>query len=210
MRARLRRDPHVAVCWALRATEFGGFLSNEASHTSCGGQRLTAVGGDDLTNAVITAQKVTLGRPWLRLYHAAHAAPLEGGGLTARFSALYESRYGQHDPWRDDGHPAIAWDASMVLSSAVNQSYQDTGDGDFGRDTVLAELRRGVGGPRGIQGVTGALDFSGGAEVPPDKPVMIRYATGRAERTALECGIRTPGGTPGRWGPHDRFACPRE
>jgi len=208
---RLRKEPRLAVYWAARAKEFVGFLNSYAERTGCGGRRLTVVGGDDLSNAATTSQNITLGRPWLRLYYAAHAAPDGAHSIAARYAGLYRSRYGAHDPWRRDGHAALAWDAFSVLAGAVNEAYQGSAHGGFGRDSVLIELRHGVGGKGGIQGVTGALDFSGQAEVPPDKPVLIRYADGTATGgTALTCGILRPGGDPGHWGPHGRYACPRD
>lgn len=133
MCARLRRDPHIAVYSASRATEFGGFLSDYASHTSCGGRRLTAVGDDDLTNAVITAQKVTLGRPWLRLYHTAHAAPLEGSGRAGRThgAGVRHSHTGR-DTWTLGPHGRFACPVNSgrgAASSAISPGASDRRSG---------------------------------------------------------------------------------
>ncbi|MEU0806099.1 hypothetical protein [Streptomyces sp. NPDC005970] len=206
---RLKDEPRTVVYWTARANEFGAFLDEFNSGTECNGQ-LTALGGNDLTNAVVDEQRPSERYPRLRLYYAAHALPKSypPNVMGENFRRQYVATYGSRDPWSNDGRTPLASDALRVLATALNEARQDAGTAAFGRGTVQAALVNGAGGAAGVRGASGTLAFGRDGKVPTAKRLLILHDTKRGPEVALECGARDNGDERKTWGPDNEFACP--
>ncbi|MGY0063242.1 hypothetical protein ACWY4P_43020 [Streptomyces sp. LZ34] len=208
---RLKDEPRTVVYWTARADEFGAFLDEFNSGTACNG-RLTALGGNDLTNAVVDAQRPSERYPLLRLYYAAHALPKSDppNVMGENFRQQYAAAYGEHDLWSNDGRTTLASDALRVLATALNEARQDAGTAAFGRGTVQAALVNGAGGEAGVRGASGTLTFGRDGKVPAAKRLLILHDTKRGPEVALECGVRDSGDERKTWGPGNEFTCPAD
>ncbi|GGR37278.1 hypothetical protein [Streptomyces netropsis] len=208
---RIQEDPRTVVYWAARPTEFSAFLEEFAGGTRCDG-RLTVLGGNDITNAVVDAQHPSALHPRVRLYYAAHALPKSHSPnvMGDRFRDQYRKVYGADDLWGNDGHAPLAWDALRLLGSAVNSARQDAGSAPFGLGTVQQSLVRGVGGPDGKRGATGVLAFDRNGKVPVNKRLLMLHDTASGPEVALECGFRASQDERTSWGPGGAFPCVRD
>ncbi|QKV92606.1 hypothetical protein HUT19_13305 [Streptomyces sp. NA02950] len=208
---RLTEEPRTVVYWAARANEFENFLNAFDEGTTCKG-RVTVLGGNDLTNAVVEEQRPTERHSGLRLYYAAQALPKDDppNVMGIAFRRQYAQAYGD-DLWSNDGRAPLAWDALRVLSEGINAAYRNAGTAPFGRATVQFALEEGVGGTDGVRGATGSLVFAENRKVPRNKRLLMLYdRAGASPAVALECGIRDSGVEATSWGPDDRFSCPRD
>ncbi|MGP3967602.1 hypothetical protein [Streptomyces sp. 6N223] len=205
---RIRRDPDTptVVYWASRAREFDAFLDDFGDSTPCAGEALTVVGGNGLTNPALSGTYEN--HPWLRLYHAAHVLPV-GQSLShvaVGFNAAY-AQFGTDDPWRNDGHAALAYDTMQVMAEAANEAYASTGGQSVNRESVQVVLNRGV----ERAGASGAIDFPAGEPVSRDKPLVILHHTDEGSEPVLSCGTFAPNaGSVTEWGPGGAFDCPRD
>ncbi|MDT3395906.1 hypothetical protein RKE29_04480 [Streptomyces sp. B1866] len=195
----------AAVYWAARSRELLAFLNDFEDSTPCSGNALTVVGGNGLTNATLSG---TYEVPaWLRLYHAAHVRPA-GQSLShiaEEFNARYAREFGADDPWRDDGHAALGYDAVQVMAEAANEAYRSSGGRSVNRESVQASLYQGV----SKAGASGAIAFPTGEPVSRDKPVIMLYHTDGHSVPVLSCGTFAPNsGRREHWGPGDGFDCP--
>ncbi|MEU8349071.1 hypothetical protein [Streptomyces sp. NPDC048845] len=209
--AALKEERRTVVYWAARANEFGAFLNEFGSGTGCNG-RVSVLGGNDLTNAVVDVERPSERHPGVRLYYAAHALPASYPPNVRGevFRNDYAAAYGNSDPWREDGRAPLAWDALQVLGAAVNAARQNAGDAEFGRGTVQAALKAGVGGTAGLRGASGSLAYGESGEVPRDKRLLILHHTDSGSKVVLECGALDNGVEKTEWGPDGAYDCPRD
>ncbi|MDT0345102.1 hypothetical protein [Streptomyces litchfieldiae] len=207
--ARILQEPdtETVVYWAARSREFGAFLNDFEDSTDCAGDRLTAVGGNGLTNAALSG--LFGDRSWLRLYHAAHVLPVgrSASHIAEGFNAHYAATFGADDPWRNDGHAALVYDAMQVLAEAANETYAASGGRSVGREGVQATLYGGI----VKAGASGAIDFPPGEPVSRNKPVVILHHTAAGSEPVLACGAFAHNAEPvDTWGPDGAFDCPQD
>lgn len=208
---RLQQDPRTVVYWAARSNEFEAFLYSFNARTVCGG-KVTVLGGNDLTNAVVEEQRGRSAEAGLRLYYAAHALPRTDDQLNVQgrnFRDQYGAAYGQ-DLWSNDGRSPLAYDALRLMFEAINEARGGAGEAPFGRGDVQARLREGTGGSSGVRGATGSLVFEKRGPVPVNKRLLILHDTSKGPEVALDCGVRDSGDESTAWGPRDEFDCPQD
>jgi ABC-type branched-subunit amino acid transport system substrate-binding protein len=200
-------DTHTVVYWASRSRELSAFLNDFGDSTDCAGDTLTVVGGNGLTNAALSG--MYRNSSWLRLYHAVHVLPAgqEESHVAEEFNAAYAQEFGKDDPWRNDGHAALAYDTMQVMAEAANEVYRNSGGKSVNRESVQVILASGI----GKAGASGLIDFPAGAPVSREKPLVVLYHTDDGPEPVLSCGAFGPNeGRIERWGPDDEFACPRD
>jgi hypothetical protein len=205
----LRRSPdtHTVVYWASRSREFDAFLNDFTDSIPCSGDPLTVVGGNELTNAALSG--VYENPAWLRLYHAVHVLPAgqSPSHISLGFNAAYARDFGSDDPWRNDGHAALAYDTMQVMAEAANMAYESSDGQSVSRESVQVILASGI----QKAGASGAIDFPAREPVSRDKPLAILYHTDGGAEPVLSCGAFEANDPPiERWGPDDEFACPRD
>ncbi|UYB39790.1 ABC transporter substrate-binding protein [Streptomyces sp. Je 1-4] len=178
----LKADPDTAVYWTARARDFTAFVNAMNVNGTCIENGLTVLGGNELTNVALTGEYA--GKGWLRLYHSAHRLPEEdqrASAKTQEFVSLYNRNYA-HDPWRQDGHSAVSYDAFHVLSKAVDEAH--TGNSVY-RQSIVTGLRNGI----SFDGATGFVSYSEFSSGPPEKKtlVILRQAASGPE-AVVACG----------------------
>ncbi|MGP3969250.1 hypothetical protein [Streptomyces sp. 6N223] len=197
------------VYWTARSREFQAFLTDYKDSTPCGGDRLTVVGGNELTNAALSGLYETPVWPdWLRLYHTAHVLPVGASPshIAREFNDHYAAHFGPDDLWRNDGHAALAHDAMQVLAEAADGALAATGGQELSRSNVHNELHAGI----EKEGASGHIDFAEGEAVSRNKPVVILHHTEAGSTPVLSCGWFSQTEDPAEsWGPGDGFDCPR-
>lgn len=176
----LKAEPDTAVYWTARAKDFTAFIRAMDTNGTCIENDLTVLGGNELTNVALTGQYAD--KDWLRLYHSAHRLPEEDHRASAKtkdFVRQYNGQYPQ-DPWRQDGHSAVSYDAFHVLSRAV-----DSAGSTVRRESVLTALRNNI----TFDGATGAVSFSEFSSGPPKRKtlVILRQSAGEPE-AVVACG----------------------
>lgn len=103
---------------------------------------------------------------------------------TQQFVRLYNGNY-PRDPWRQDGHSAVSYDAFHVLSRAVDEAH--TGNG-VRRESVVTALKNGI----SFDGATGFIQFSEFSSGPPVKKTLVILRQSDGEPTAVvACGAYT-------------------
>lgn len=203
------REPHSAVVWAARGSQFQLFL-NEISRVSRRCPQLSVLGDDDVTTALTEEP-----RPWkvfegLTLHYVSHGrAPALHTGEAATFLAAYDAAYGKdHDArtstMRDDAHVAIAWDAMRYLAMGIDQAWRGTGGHDERLDRHLLQgvLYQGL-GDGGFDGATGRIDAHGavgGGRVTEKKLLGVERGGEGGPKTVLLCGTVARGDVRGTWG----------
>ncbi|MGP4111116.1 hypothetical protein ACTWP5_09400 [Streptomyces sp. 4N509B] len=201
--AAVTREPRTIVYWAARAAEFQNFLNHYGDSSECSEEPLTVVGGNELTNAVLSEPYAS--RRWLRLYHTTHVLPVGHEALSEAadtFNRTYAEHYDRNDVWRHDGHAALAYDAVHVLSDAANDVYTTAGE-----DLDAIDLQDNIELVQ-RQGASGYLDFQGDAPVPLDKPVVILHHVASGSWPVLYCGTFTRVEPVDTWGPDGAHDCP--
>jgi ABC-type branched-subunit amino acid transport system substrate-binding protein len=203
----MRSEPerNWVVYWASRAREFDSFLNDFEDSIGCAGDRLTVVGGNELTNAVLSGMYET--SSWLRLYHAVHVLPVGQSlsHISEPFNAAYAAEFGEDDLWRNDGHAALAYDTMQVIGEAANQAYESSDGNSVDGATVQDNLHDGI----DKAGASGAIQFPEGEPVSQDKPLVILHHTDSGSEPVLACGAFAPNDDPVEvWGPGDEFTCP--
>ncbi|RII14009.1 Receptor family ligand binding region [Streptomyces sp. YIM 130001] len=203
----LRLEPRTVVYWASRVPQFTAFVNEYGPASGCAGRPLTVIGGNELTNAALGGQ---FPQSWLRLYHTVHVLPdghpdenYQAKELVADYIREYTSR----DPWVDDGHVALAYDALTVLSYAADGAYSSTREADA--QAVKSKLDNGV----HFEGASGAIDIPAhnGSRPPRDKALVILHHTDEKQKLVLYCGRFTQkDGTVTHWGPDDQYRCPQD
>mgnify|MGYP001324220907 CR=1 FL=1 len=198
-------EPRTVVYWAARTVEYQAFLHSYGETSACTDDPLTVLGGNELTNAVLSGTEDS--PHWLRLYHTSHVLPVGSEVLSAAaqaFNEAYAEAFGEDDLWRNDGHAALAYDATQLLAQAAANAYRTVGDG---LDAANVELILDEGVSR--QGASGYLSFGSHEAYSADKPVIVLYHTETgASVPVLYCGRfgQDEDRLIDRWGPR-RTAC---
>jgi ABC-type branched-subunit amino acid transport system substrate-binding protein len=185
----LAEEPQSLVYWSARAKDFTAFISAMDNRGTCVDHPVTVLGGNELTNVAQTGAYAN--QNWLRLYYTAHRLPDGHKSLsdeTRQFLSRYDEfvrTYGSGaDPWRQDGHSAVSYDAFHALSEAVNQARSH--DDRIERRSVLLTLARGI---TPFNGATGYITYAPDVNAPPvDKTLVILRQLGTRPEAVLVCG----------------------
>ncbi|MFF9815071.1 ABC transporter substrate-binding protein [Streptomyces sp. NPDC014006] len=184
----LAEQPESVVYWSARAKDFAAFITAMDTRGTCIDRPITVLGGNELTNVAQTGAFAN--KNWLRLYYSAHRLPVTSeyaSDRTRMFVSAYDDfvRAGARgiDPWRQDGHSAVSYDAFHVLSQAVAQAWLR--DKEIKRSSVLVALSGGV----HFNGATGEVSYGQGGNAPPvDKTLVILRQLGDEPKAVLVCG----------------------
>ncbi|MFE4061105.1 ABC transporter substrate-binding protein [Streptomyces sp. NPDC059096] len=195
----LGKNKKAVVYWTARARDFTAFVDALGSQESCTEGGLTVMGGNELTNVALTGKYSE--QPWLRLYHTAHRLPADDGRAsegTKNFVADYDEFVPgapENDPWRDDGHSAVAYDAFQLLSRAVD----DAKPGNMKRGSVLTALEKGISFEGGATGFIRERLLPN--KPPKDKTLVILKQTLERPVAVAACGTFSPKEKVERQGP---------
>ncbi|GHJ36967.1 ABC transporter substrate-binding protein [Streptomyces sp. TS71-3] len=188
----LKAEPDSVVYWSARARDFSAFINAVDRQGTCTSDDITVLGGNELTNVSMTG--VYSNKSWLRLYYSMHRLPAgdrRASERTRQFVAMYEAFVRKttrgEDPWAQDGHSAVAYDAFHVLSEAVDQAGHV--DKAISRSSVLLTLGAGI----TFDGATGLVSYKKGVNgAPQDKTlVLVRQLADEPEVVAV-CGAYGP------------------
>jgi ABC-type branched-subunit amino acid transport system substrate-binding protein len=190
----ITRQPDTVVYWSARAADFTAFINAFDTQHTCTGNDLTVLGGNELTNVAQTGAFDN--KQWLRLYYSAHRLPAtdpRASDVTQNFvkeyNAFVQRTTPGADPWVDDGHSAVAYDAFHVLSRVADMTY---GSDPGARPADMENLFR-VGGVT-FNGATGYVDYAEGVNQPPDdKTLVILRQTGAGLEAVTVCGAYQQG-----------------
>lgn len=92
------------------------------------------------------------------------------------------------DPWRQDGHSAVSYDAFHVLSQAVINAYQ--ADPSVSRTNVLQALQYGI----TFDGATGYVSYGPAVNAPPvDKTLVLLRQVADQPEAVVACGAYQQG-----------------
>ncbi|MGW0615022.1 ABC transporter substrate-binding protein [Streptomyces sp. NPDC002788] len=198
----LAEEPQSVVYWSARAKDFTAFISAMDNRGTCVDRPVTVLGGNELTNVAQTGAYAE--QNWLRLYYSAHRLPDGYASLSAetrqflsRYDAFVRTYGAGADPWRQDGHSAVSYDALHVLSDAVNQARSR--DERIERRSVLITL---AGGITPFNGATGYIAYAPDVNAPPvDKTLVILRQLGTQPQAVLVCGAFDMGESSRKQGP---------
>ncbi|MFJ9147271.1 ABC transporter substrate-binding protein [Streptomyces sp. NPDC102270] len=184
--------PDSVVYWSARAKDFTALINSMNTAGTCTGRDLTVLGGNELTNVAQTGAFAN--KDWLRLYYSAHRLPADAPGAsdrTRQFVAAYDAYVKATtrgtDPWRQDGHSAVSYDAFHVLSEAVREA--GVHDPDIDRKSVLLVLGSGI----AFDGATGYVSYDGANAPPHDKTLVLLRQSGNLPEAVLTCGAYRQG-----------------
>ncbi|MFI0409198.1 hypothetical protein [Actinomadura sp. 3N508] len=198
----LKAEPASVVYWSARARDFTAFINAMDSQGTCIGHDITILGGNELTNVALTG--AFNDKDWLRLYYSAHRLPAtdkRASDKTRKFVDEYNAMVRETtkgtDPWVQDGHSAVSYDAFHALSRAVDQAGRVL-NGNVTPQSVLVALGGGI----TFDGATGYVSYRKDINAPPaDKTlVLLRQLADRPEAVVV-CGAYKPGTSSGKQGP---------
>jgi ABC-type branched-subunit amino acid transport system substrate-binding protein len=183
----LADEPDSVVYWSARAKDFTALINSMDTAGTCTARDVTVLGGNELTNVAQTGAFAN--KDWLRLYYSAHRLPADdpdASDRTRQFVAQYDDYVKATtegtDPWRQDGHSAVSYDAFHVLSQAVRQA--GLRDPDIDRESVLLVLGNGI----AFNGATGYVSYDGANAPPHDKTLVLLRQSGNHPEAVLACG----------------------
>ncbi|AYN40305.1 ABC transporter substrate-binding protein [Streptomyces dangxiongensis] len=183
----LEDEPDSVVYWSARAKDFTALINSMDTAGTCTSRDVTVLGGNELTNVAQTGAFAN--KDWLRLYYSAHRLPTDDPGASDRtrqfvadYDAFVKATTAGTDPWRQDGHSAVSYDAFHVLSQAVRQA--GLADPDIERKSVLLVLQAGI----AFNGATGYVSYDGANAPPRDKTLVLLRQTGDRPKAVLACG----------------------
>ncbi|MCD7439666.1 ABC transporter substrate-binding protein [Streptomyces lincolnensis] len=191
--AALREQPDSVVYWSARAKDFSAFVNAMDRSGTCTDHDITVLGGNELTNVAQTG--VFAEKDWLRLYYSAHRLPstdeqasTKTKQFVRRYTAFVEDTTTGTDPWRQDGHSAVSYDAFHVLSQAVIEAYQ--ADPTVSRANVLHSLQDGI----SFDGATGYVSYGADVNAPPvDKTLVLLRQVANQPEAVVACGAYQQG-----------------
>ncbi|WP_215451741.1 ABC transporter substrate-binding protein [Streptomyces sp. ATCC 21386] len=179
--------PDSVLYWSARAKDFTALINSMDTAGTCTGRDLTVLGGNELTNVAQTGAFAN--KDWLRLYYSAHRLPADAPGASdrtrqfvAEYDAYVKATTEGTDPWRQDGHSAVSYDAFHVLSQAVREAGLH--DPDIDRKSVLLVLGSGI----AFDGATGYVSYDGANAPPHDKTLVLLRQSGNHPEAVLACG----------------------
>jgi ABC-type branched-subunit amino acid transport system substrate-binding protein len=188
----LEKKPRSVVFWSARAKDFTALINSMDTAGTCTERDVTVLGGNELTNVAQTGAFAD--KEWLRLYYSAHRLPddhPDASDRTDRFVEDYvayvETTTTGTDPWKQDGHSAVSYDAFHVLSEAVREA--GLADPEVDRKSVLLVLGNGV----AFNGATGYVSYEGANAPPDDKTLVLLRQSGNHPKAVLVCGAYRQG-----------------
>ncbi|MET7567664.1 ABC transporter substrate-binding protein [Streptomyces sp. NPDC005492] len=189
----LRQQPDSVVYWSARAKDFSAFVGAMDRSGTCTDHDITVLGGNELTNVAQTG--VFANKDWLRLYYSAHRLPStdkDASAKTRQFVAEYTAFVKQTatgtDPWKQDGHSAVSYDAFHVLSQAVTAAR--LADPTVSRASVLGRLQDGI----TFDGATGYVSYGKDVNAPPtDKTLVLLRQVADQPEAVVACGAYRKG-----------------
>ncbi|MEV5882431.1 ABC transporter substrate-binding protein [Streptomyces sp. NPDC052020] len=188
----LADKPDSVVYWSARAKDFTALINSMDTAGTCTARDVTVLGGNELTNVAQTGAFAN--KDWLRLYYSAHRLPADdpaASDRTVQFVADYDAYVKNTtkgtDPWRQDGHSAVSYDAFHVLSEAVRQAGR--ADPDVDRTSVRLVLGTGI----AFHGATGYVSYDGANAPPHDKTLVLLRQSGNQPEAVLACGAYRQG-----------------
>ncbi|TDD81328.1 ABC transporter substrate-binding protein [Actinomadura darangshiensis] len=187
----LKAKPKSVVYWSARARDFTAFIEAMDTQGTCIDDDITVLGGNELTNVAQTGAYSD--KNWLRLYYSAHRLPATDSRASIKtrqfvsdYTAFVEDTTKGTDPWVQDGHSAVSYDAFHVLSQAIDQA--NVRDKSISRESVLSILGAGV----TFNGATGYVVYEHGNNAPPvDKTLVLLRQLGDAPKAVTACGAYT-------------------
>lgn len=191
-------EPDSIVYWTGRARDFTAFVTAFDTEGTCTQHDLTVLGGNELTNVSQTG--VFNNKQWLRLYYSSHRLPAyddRASIITRNFVRDYvafvkRTTEGAEDPWAQDGHSAVAYDAFHVLSKVANMAYGGGQDGS--EDNPGLMQRTFTNGTVNFNGATGYVEYEQGTNRPPkDKTLVLLRETGQNPVAVTACGAYDQG-----------------
>jgi ABC-type branched-subunit amino acid transport system substrate-binding protein len=188
----LEDKPDSVVYWSARAKDFIALINSMDTAGTCTARDVTVLGGNELTNVAQTGAFAE--KDWLRLYYSAHRLPdgdRKASDRTVQFvdeyDAYVEDTTGGRDPWRQDGHSAVSYDAFHVLSEAVREAGLT--DPAVERKSVRLVLGAGI----AFDGATGYVSYDGANAPPHDKTLVLLRQSGTQPKAVLACGAYRQG-----------------
>lgn len=197
----LRAEPASVVYWSARARDFTAFIDAMDIQGTCIADDITVLGGNELTNVALTG--AFNDKDWLRLYYSAHRLPVtdeRASEKTRQFVGEYNAFVKRTtkgvDPWVQDGHSAVSYDAFHTLSQAVNQARQP--NGEVPPQSPGVALRGGV----TFDGATGWVSYGQGTNAPPtDKTLVLLRQFADHPEAVVVCGAYEKGASSREQGP---------
>ncbi|WP_217710491.1 ABC transporter substrate-binding protein [Streptomyces sp. NA04227] len=197
----LKDESESVVYWSARARDFTAFVNALDTQGTCIRHDITVLGGNELTNVAQTGAFDD--KDWLRLYYSAHRMPVDDARASEKTRQFVEDydRFvtttsgGDTDPWRQDGHSAVAYDAFHVLSRAVDITYRDK---NADPRSMLTALSGGI----TFDGATGYVSYGQGSNAPPpDKTLVLLRQSAKGPKVVAACGAYRNGETSSAQGP---------
>ncbi|GFE12618.1 hypothetical protein Sgleb_06650 [Streptomyces glebosus] len=188
----LKTQPNSVVVWSARARDFIAFINALNAQGTCIEDDITVLGGNELTMVAQTGSFSD--KRWLRLYYSSHRMPVtdkRASEKTREFVEVYD-RFVRDttdgaDPWREDGHAAVAYDAFHVLSRAADVTYRDK---HADRRSMLTALTSGM----SFDGATGYVSYLAGANAAPvDKTLVLLRQGAKGAVSVVACGAYRQG-----------------
>ncbi|MFF8100932.1 ABC transporter substrate-binding protein [Streptomyces sp. NPDC016640] len=183
----LEDEPDSVVYWSARSKDFTALINSMDTAGTCTARDVTVLGGNELTNVAQTGAFAN--KDWLRLYYSAHRLPddhPDASDGTSEFVDEYDAYVRATtegtDPWRQDGHSAVSYDAFHVLSEAVRKA--GLADPEIDRKSVLLVLGAGI----AFNGATGYVSYDGANAPPHDKTLVLLRQSGKHPEAVLACG----------------------
>ncbi|MEU6276833.1 ABC transporter substrate-binding protein [Streptomyces populi] len=197
----LTAEPQSVVYWSARARDFTAFINAMDTRGTCVGNDITVLGGNELTNVAQTG--AFNNKNWLRLYYSAHRLPATDPRVSDKtrqfvddYNVFVRATTKGTDPWVQDGHSAVSYDAFHVLSQAVDQA--GLRDRSVSRVSVLVALGAGV----TFNGATGYVSYDQGSNAPPvDKTLVLLRQLADRPTAVVVCGAYDQGASSGTQGP---------
>lgn len=197
----LKAEPKSVVYWSARARDFTAFINAMDTQGTCIQHDITVLGGNELTNVAQTG--AFNNKDWLRLYYSAHRLPTTDPHVSAKtrqfvsdYNAFVKQTTKGTDPWVQDGHSAVSYDAFHVLSQAVDQASLP--DESVSRESVLVALGGGV----AFDGATGYVSYDKGSHAPPiDKTLVLLRQLADSPKAVMVCGAYEQGESSHAQGP---------
>ncbi|GGL04435.1 hypothetical protein Sme01_66060 [Sphaerisporangium melleum] len=188
----IKAEPGAVVYWAARARDFTAFINAMDTQGTCIDHDITVLGGNELTNIAQTG--AFNNKHWLRLYYSAHRLPTtdpHASDKTRQFvddyNAFVKRTTKGTDPWVQDGHSAVSYDAFHVLSQAVGKARLH--DDLVSRESVLVALGAGV----TFNGATGYISYGpAGNAAPVDKTLVLLRQLADSPKAVVVCGAYAP------------------
>jgi hypothetical protein len=190
--AALKAQPDSVVYWSARAQNFVAFVNAMERDGACTDRTVTVLGGNELTNVAQTG--IFANKDWLRLYYTDHRMPSgdkRASAPTKRFAAVYddfvEKTTKGTDPWRQDGHAAVSYDAFHALSEAVAGAFR--ADASVPLSSVRQQLQQGI----TFDGATGHIAYRNFNAPPADKTLVLLRQVADTPKAVVACGAYNSG-----------------